>query len=179
MSGMSLRRRFGLALTGVALSAYLLRPQIADALLIRGDERLYRGDPTDALRYYRRALWIDATDGAAVDRFLFVATQLHDAASEREGVALAGRYLRLRKDADVQFDRAMANRALGRLGRALADFAAVGRASRDARAYAFAGYAADALGERARAIAMWRAALSLDSGLPAARDALRRAGVQP
>ena len=156
---------------GVALgiSALLLHGQIADALVVRGDEQLYRARPARALTYYRRAVWFDRANGTAVDRFSFVAMTLRDVPAMREGIALASRYLAHRADdAVVRMDRAMAYRVLGDGRRALADFSIVARQTNDARAYAFAGEEAASLGERGAAEAFWRAALALWPGMPLA-----------
>lgn len=175
MNELSVSRRLCLACIGIGLSAWVLRPQLADALVLRGDACLYGAQPFSALRYYRRAAWIDPSDGVAVDRFAFVAMTTHEPAALREGIGLASSYLRRRGDDDVvRMDRAMAYRALRDPGRALEDFAAVGRRTRDVRALTFAGYAAAAVGQSVRARALWRSALALAPGFPAALHALTR-----
>ena len=64
VNGSPLRRTL-LALAGVGISAAMLRAQLSDALVVRGDEFLYRAEPARALAYYRRALAVDRDDGAA------------------------------------------------------------------------------------------------------------------
>ena len=174
MSEIPIFRRIALALTGIVLSAYLLRPQISQALVIRGDERLYRGSAADALIYYRRAIEADPTDGDAVDRFSFGAISLRNRALVRAGIEFASEYLRRRPEDDVvRMDRAMACRLVGDWRCAADDFERAGVRKRDATALTFAGYAALALHQRTRAIALWQRALTVNSGFVAARHALR------
>jgi tetratricopeptide (TPR) repeat protein len=180
MTKLSTYRRLELALAGIAISAFVLHGQLADALVVRGDECLYRAHPELALRYYRRAIRIDSGDGVAIDRLLFVAMTLHDRATLRDGIRSASRYLLSRPyDSAVRFDRAMAYRATGDQEKALGDFADVGRRTRDARALAFAGFAAQTVGQFSRARHFWRLALALAPGFPAAAHALGRANASP
>lgn len=177
MSEISIGRRIALALTGVVVSGYLLRPQISEALVVRGDERLYRGSAMEAIGYYHRAIEADPLDAAAVDRFVFGAVSLRNRNVVRTAIDLASQYLRRRPNDDtVRMDRAMAFRLLGDPGRAAEDFERVGVRRRDATALTFAGYAASALHQPSRAAALWREALSIDPGFRAARHALRRIG---
>jgi tetratricopeptide (TPR) repeat protein len=174
-----LSRRLLLAGVGIAITAFLTRAQIADAVVLRGDECLYRSQPESGLRYYRRALWIDAGNGVAVDRFLFVAMTLRNVTALREGVQLASKYLLENSGDDVVLlDRAMAYRALGRPAAALADFSLIGARRGDGRALTFAGYEARALGHYALARSLWRQALRLDPRIVAARHALERSGAR-
>lgn len=174
MTGSAVRRA-SVAALGIGIAAVILRPQIADALVVRGDEYLYRSQDARALRYYARALAIDADDGAAADRFAFAAMLSRDpqaiAASLRETSAYLARHP---EDATVRMDRAMAYRAAGQLPAALADFALAGAQTGDARALAFAGFTAERLRERALARRYWRAALSARPGFLPARRALAR-----
>lgn len=173
MNDIPIARRVALALSGVLVAGYLLRPQISEALVIRGDERLYRGSTADALVYYRRAIEADPLDGPAVDRLLFGAVSLRDRRAVGDAIQLASQYLRRRPSDDVvRMDRAMAFRLLGDSRRAADDFERVGIRKQDAIALTFAGYAAAALHQRTRAIALWRRALIVDPGFLAARHAL-------
>lgn len=167
-------RRVALALTGVLVAGYLLRPQVSQALVVRGDERLYRGSPADALIYYRRAIEADPLDAAAIDRFAFGAVSLRDRRAVRDAIDLSSRYLRRRPyDDGIRMDRAMAYRLIGDWRHAVDDFERVGVRKRDATALTFAGYAAWALRERPRAIGLWRKALAAQPDFRAARHALR------
>ena len=173
-------RRIALATVAVAVSGVLLRGQMADALVVRGDEFLYRSDSRAALRYYRRALRFDATNAVALDRLLFVATILRDRVGMRDGVQRAAAYLERRPDDDaIRMDRAMAWRALGKSAFAWIDFGVVGYRTRDARALALAGFAARDAAREVAARRLWRAALTLAPGMPAASHALARDGVRP
>jgi tetratricopeptide (TPR) repeat protein len=168
-------RRLLLATTGIAVAAVALRGSVADALVVRGDEFLYKGSQARALRYYGRALWMDPLDGTAVDRVAFVATMSGNADDLRNAIRMASEYLVLvPQDDRVRMDRAMAYRRVGEKARALSDFAIVGRRDKDARALTFAGFAAADLGELQCARAFWMAALSLAPEFPAPRHALER-----
>jgi tetratricopeptide (TPR) repeat protein len=168
-------RRTALALLGIAAAACILRPQISDALVVRGDEFLYRADPRRALDYYRRALAMDGDDGSAADRFAFVAAMIRDPGANAEALSETSDYLRRHPDdAVVRMDRAMAYRAAGMSGAALADFSLAGALSHDPVAFTFAGYAAERSGNAPLARRMWRAALALEPGYVAAKRALER-----
>ena len=168
-------RRTALALLGIAAAAWILRPQISDALVVRGDEFLYRSDSKRALDYYRRALAVDGDDAAAADRFAFVAAMTRDVRANAEALREASAYLRRHPDdAIVRMDRAMAYRAAGYSGAALADFSLVGALTNDPRAFTFAGFAAERSGDPRLARRMWRAALALQPGFVAAKRALGR-----
>lgn len=168
-------RRLALAIIGIVIAATVLRPQLSDALVLRGDGCLYRGQSAAALRYYRRAMAIDAADGVAVDRFAFVAMTSHDSGALADAIAFATAYLsRHEVDEVVRMDRAMAYRATGDADRAMSDFADVGARTRDVRALTFAGYAARAAGRRERARAFWRSAIALAPGFPPALHGLQR-----
>lgn len=176
MSEIPVWRRFALAAIALGIAAWVVRGQVADALVTRGDEWLYRAMPGRALQYYRRAVWLDAGDAAAVDRFAFAAALLRDGRESEESIAFSTAYIaRHPGDAVVRMDRAMAERAIGQTRRALADFAAVGMEKHDPRALVFAGHAARMLGERSYARDLLIAALALQPDMPAARHELARA----
>jgi len=168
-------RRFALAVTGVALSAWLLRPQLADALVVRGDGLLYASRMQAALRAYGRAIAIDGDDAGAVDRYSFFASTTRDRRAMAQAMAVTSAFLaRHPDDVAIRFDRAMAERRLGWEGNALVDFATIAMRTGDARAWTFAGYAAAALGCRALARSYWRFAIEREAHFPAASDGLRR-----
>jgi tetratricopeptide (TPR) repeat protein len=168
-------RRVCLALSGIAIAAWILRPQLADSLVLRGDGFLYRAKPLSALRFYERAVAIDPQNEVAVDRYAFVAMTTHAAPAIAHSIRFASAFLRAHPDdAVVRLDRAQAYRASGHFGEALQDFARVGLRRRDPAALAFAGYAAYATGQAATARRYWRAALELQPDLPAALDGLKK-----
>jgi tetratricopeptide (TPR) repeat protein len=154
----------------------MLRPQVSDALVVRGDEFLYRAQSARALSYYARALAIDPDNGAAADRFAFVALTSREPRAIAQSLREATAYLaRHPGDAVVLMDRAMAYRAVGNARAALADFALAGARAADPRAFAFAGFMARQLGEAGLAARYWRAALALRPGFVPALRALARA----
>ena len=168
-------RRAALILFGMTASVLLLRAQLADALVARGDEFLYRSQPERALQYYSRALALDAASPRAVDRFLFVATTARNRVAMHDGIARATYYLAHHPGDDVvRMDRAMAFRATGDFAHAASDFAVVGFHGRDARALTFAGFSARAAGQSLRAARLWRSALALEPKFPPALHALQR-----
>lgn len=172
-------RRGAIAVLAVALAAQILRPQLAQALIVRGDEQLYAGRPFEALAYYARAVRMNPRDGVAVDRFAFAALTLRNEAAVDESIHLATAYLRTTEDRAVRLDRAMAYRARGKYANALADFSRAGVSDGDVTALTFAGLMAMRLGRRSEAIVWWRRAVAVaPRWLPALR-ALRRAGAQP
>lgn len=66
-------RRLVTALACTVVSAILFRPQFACALVERGDGLLGHAQPEAALAAYRRALWFDANNDAALERYAFAA----------------------------------------------------------------------------------------------------------
>ncbi|MGB8519184.1 MAG: hypothetical protein WCD38_03385 [Candidatus Tumulicola sp.] len=173
-------RRVALAAAAVAVSGILLRGQVADALVVRGDEFLYRSNSKAALRYYRRALRFDANNTVALDRVLFVSTLLRNRTQMRDAVERSTGYLDRRPDDDaIRMDRAMACRALGDASTAAADFAIAGYRTRDARALALAGFASRTVADERAAVRLFRAALVLAPKMPAALHALADDGTGP
>lgn len=177
MSELAAPRRFVLAAAGVLIAGWLLRDQLSDALVVRGDEFLFRGRLQAANRYYARALAFDADSAIAVDRSVFAALLSHHRDALETGVRLAAGYLARHPDNDaVRWDRAMADRVLDDATAAASDFAIVGYRTRDERALALAGLEARRGGARLRARRLLRAALALDPGFPPALRALAREG---
>ncbi|MDQ2864685.1 MAG: hypothetical protein M3R51_00520 [Candidatus Eremiobacteraeota bacterium] len=168
-------RRLAIAAVALTISAALLRPQISSALVIRGDEFAYRGQTSGALRMYERAIVVDRDNASAVDRLAFTGAVSHRAALVREAVSISSRYLAVHPaDATILNDRGLAYQILRDYRSAERDFAKAGSASRDARNFTFAGFAAiharDMLGARK----FFHAALGIDrSYVPALRGLAR------
>lgn len=166
-------RRFALAGVALALSALLFRSQIADALVIRGDDYLYRGDSVAALERYRRALSIEPRSQTAADRYVFVSMRVQTRASLDRAIAAATRYLSRRpSDATVLGDRALCYLHEKRYALAQADFERAARSARSPSAYVFAGWAAKRGGRDAAARALWIRALRVSPRYRPARVAL-------
>lgn len=168
-------RRLVVTAAALAIAAFLLRPELAAALVVRGDECLSRSAPGEALRYYRRALTIDVDDGLALDRWLFTLTMLRRRASLVAAAEAADSYLqRHPEDGVVRLDLAVALRALSRNREAMTQFALVGARERDPRAWVFAALAARNAGDVHAARTMLSAALALNPNFAVARRTLRR-----
>lgn len=156
-------RRFAAALTALLCAAFLFREQIADALVIRGDEYLYRGKAVEALERYRRAMRVSPLSETATDRYVFVSMQLRDAAALNRAISAAGRYLAMHpNDPAVLSDRALCYLHLGKYALAQADFVDAARSAHTPNYYVFAGWAAQRRGRKSSARTLWRAALSID-----------------
>jgi tetratricopeptide (TPR) repeat protein len=152
-------RRFALSLVTLLVAAALFRPQIAQALIVRGDEYLYRGDLRGALVRYKRALHVSPTSGTAADRFIFLSMQQNTAKSLQDGVTEATRFLSLRGgDATVRFDRALCYLHQKHYSAAQADFEIVAPAV-GAQADVFAGWAAEHARRHRDARRLWTRAL--------------------
>lgn len=168
-------RRCSYALVGIGVAGWILRGHMAEALVARGDEFLYRSNPRQALHYYRRAVQANSNDAVALDRYLFDATALHDRPAIGDAIAFANRYLPNHPHDDaIEMDRAMGLRIVGRLAASMDDFARVGLDAKDARALVFAGLQARALGRPANARRFWKRALALDPRFAIARRLLTR-----
>ena len=163
-------RRVVVAAFAVACAAALFRPNLASALVTRGDDVLRTGNVDAAVRYYGRAALLDASSAVAADRlafFLLVRRHTGDAARAQ---AIADAALRfLPADPVLLADRAFAARRLGRRAAAERDFAAAARAGRDPRYAHLAARIAVERGDRAAARAHLRTALALDARYAPAR----------
>lgn len=166
-------RRFLVAFLAIACAGVLFRAQVADALVIRGDDYLYRGDPVDALERYRRALSLMPSLQVAADRYVFVSMEEHTAPALRRATDLAGSYLRSHpSDAVLLADRALCYLHLHRYVLAQRDFEKAAQVSRAPGNYVFAGWAALRAGRTPQAKALWRRALRLHAGYRPALIAL-------
>jgi tetratricopeptide (TPR) repeat protein len=173
----SLARRLGLVLGAIVLAAILLRGSLSSALVSRGDALAYSGNAGRAAVMYRRALWFDAGNGAAVDRYVFAAIVSHDRRALGRGVDIASSYLlRNPGDATVRMDRALCFQRLQKRRAAAEDFELAGRALRDARALMFAALDERAMRERRGARRLLVLALEADPGFLPAKRALHAIG---
>ncbi len=126
-------RRCVLAFFSTLLAIVLLRPFIADALCIRGDEFLRSGDPTTAQHYYRLALLDDPDCGTAAERFVFASLEIHTRTILSDGVRVADAYLRRHNDQAIAVDRALALWCMNDLVRAAKELRALGDSTHDRR----------------------------------------------
>lgn len=166
-------RRFAVAFFSLLCAAIVFRSQIAQALVIRGDDYLYRGDRQAAMERYRRALSIAPDDEMAADRYVFATMQLRTPGAFGRAVFIASNYLREHPHAAfVYADRALCYLHMRRYRRAERDYARAGSLARSARDYVFAGWAAKRAGAPMRAAAYWSRALRISPGFAAARFAL-------
>lgn len=166
-------RRFAVAVLALSCASVLFRTQVADALVIRGDEYMYRGDRRAALDRYKRALTIAPGLQVAADRYVFVSLERQTPASLREAVAIADRYLGQHpSDAAVLSDRALCHLHLQEYALAQRDFEQAARSSHAVNDYVFAGWAAARAGHRRQAAGLWREALRVHPGYRPALAAL-------
>lgn len=156
------RRRLGVAAFSLLLATLLFHAQLADALVVRGDDFLIQHRYGSASDRYSRALWFDAGSRSAADRFMFVASQERSLEKLRKAIDVADSYLANRPgDPVILFDRALCFLILKRYRLALADFERTGYLTRDPQTFVFAGWAARRAGRRAQAIGLWQTALRL------------------
>jgi hypothetical protein len=126
-------RRCVLALFSTLVAILILRPLIADALCIRGDEFLRSGYPVTAQHYYRLALFSDPDCGTATERFVFASLEIHTRTILAAGVKVADAYLQRHKDQDIAIDRALALWSMNDLSRAAKELGALGDSTHDRR----------------------------------------------
>jgi tetratricopeptide (TPR) repeat protein len=165
-------RRAALACVSCVLAAMLFRGQIAAALVVRGDELLFRGDLSGAAQRYRRALIVDAGSATATDRYVFVQMRMRTAASIADGVNVATKYLRHTADAPILADRALCYLIQRDYAGAQRDFEEATALTRDPAYAVFAGWAAHRRHRVREARALWRFALHLRRGYVPAEVAL-------
>ncbi|MDQ2680524.1 MAG: hypothetical protein M3Y21_05815 [Candidatus Eremiobacteraeota bacterium] len=177
MNHISVGRRLLLASIGVALSTMLFRAQLADALVNRGDDLLFRNQLGAARLYYGRAMQIDPSSAVAVDRFAFFGMEQRTARAIAESVEAASWFLAKHPDnSDVLLDRALCYQLRRQYALAAQDFADAAKKSHDARYYTFAGWAALRAGRPQAARQLWRAALQVRPAFEPARHALQTNG---
>ena len=168
-------RRIVVALVAVMIAALLFRPQIASALVSRGDEFLARGNAGAARVYYRRAMLVDGESPTAVDRFVFFGTMSRERAVLQQAIAAASAYLSAHAaDAVLLEDRALCYQRTGRFEEAASDFEAAARVTGSGRDFTFAGWAAFRSGHSARARRLWLEALRRSPAYGPAMSALRK-----
>lgn len=116
-------RRFAVAIAALLLATMIFRSQIAEALVIRGDDYVYRGDRVQALERYRRAMAVAPFSETAVDRYVFISMQLQTRRSIAAALRIASAYLAGHpNDTAVLTDRALCFLHLRRYRLASADF---------------------------------------------------------
>jgi tetratricopeptide (TPR) repeat protein len=170
-------RRFAAAALSLIAAAALFRAQVADALVVRGDDLLYQNRRDAALAHYARALALDPNSATAADRYVFVQMERHTRSAAADAISAANRYVSAHPaDAEILADRAMCYLRAGRYQAARADFASAGALAKQPRFYVFAGWAAIRAHDNAAARRLWHAALALDARYGPALEALRRAG---
>jgi tetratricopeptide (TPR) repeat protein len=166
-------RRFALTAIALVLAAVAFRSQLAQALVVRGDDLTYKGRSADALTHYGRAVWLDPNSSLAVDRYVFASMQRHSMNAIRSGISTATGFLtRNPHDAAVLRDRALCYLVQQRYAAARQDFEHAASASSDPRDYVFAGWAALHTRDAAGARRLWRRALALDERFLPAKIAL-------
>jgi tetratricopeptide (TPR) repeat protein len=174
----SLARRFTIALVSVVLCAVLFRGQVATALVSRGDEFLLRGRVERALRYYDRAMTIDARSAVAADRIAFAGILLRTPAALAAAIRATSLGLAVHPmNADLLVDRALCSQLEQRHADAYRDFLRAAALKRDPRLYHFAAWNAFRAGDIASARRAWRDALDADGSFFPARAALARTGL--
>lgn len=167
-------RRFAAAAFALIAAAALFRAQIADALVVRGDDLLYQSRRDAAFVHYARALALDPQSGTAADRYVFIQMERHTKSAVADAISAANRYLRGHpSDAEMLADRAMCYLRTGRYKAASTDFERAGAVAKRPQFYVFAGWAAKRGHDAAAAHRLWQAALTLDSRYGPALTALR------
>jgi tetratricopeptide (TPR) repeat protein len=172
----SIPRRALVVGIALAASAALLHSQLSSALVSRGDDLTYRGEDRRAMDLYSRALALDPKNTVAIDRYAFSALTMHDTSGERRAIALASAVLeREPYNVTIRYDRALCNQALHLRAAAAADFEAIGRHERDARALLFAALDFQRT-DLSRARTLARLAVAIEPSFAPARRDLARMG---
>lgn len=168
-------RRCLCAVTAIGAAFLVLRPQLAQALVVRGDGLLYQGRSDLAIGYYRRALSVEGDSEAAVDRLASFAFESHNRSIITRVLPDISAFIRRHGDrVAIRFDRGLCYESLRDFRHAEADFASAGYAGHDARSLEFAGFAALHQVKPARARRYFRDALRFDASLRPAKRALVR-----
>ncbi len=175
MNAIPVWRRFAIAAVTLVLASGLFRPQLASALIMRGDDAIRNGDRASAIRYYGRAIAVDAGSATAADRLAFSLCLRRVPRDAQAAIDIATSALRRAPDnASLLADRALAEQVLRRWPRAELDFARAAHVARDPRYDHFAGRIALVRGDITAARQYFRAALAYDEHFSPARAALGR-----
>ncbi len=165
--------RVVLAILSLAIGLLLFHAQVADALVVRGDDLLVQNAYEGAGQRYLRALRFDSGSAVAIDRLTFVALQQRSPEAFRSVADRASDYLRAHPaEPIVLFDRALCYLKQGNYRSAYLDFSHAARLTQDPEQYTFAGWAARRAGRLDRAVDSWRQALRLRHGYRPAAAAL-------
>jgi tetratricopeptide (TPR) repeat protein len=169
----SIGRRLVATALALAIATALFRSDVALAVVTRGDDALRAGNVAVALRFYRRALWLDESSTVAADRLSFYLALLHSDVAARESIATATRTLHRAPSGDLYADRALAELELHRWKQAEGDFVEAARTGRDPRYDHFAARMALRTGRRQAARQHERDALALDPAFSPAQTLMR------
>ncbi|HEV3153405.1 MAG TPA: hypothetical protein VGZ02_06365 [Candidatus Baltobacteraceae bacterium] len=166
-------RRFALAALALSTSIALFRGDVAQALVIRGDDYLYRGGASAALYRYRLALRLDPRAESAADHFIFAALERRSPGDLNAAVRIADSFLlQSGSNATILADRALCLLIERRYRAAEIDFERSAAISASVQQYVFAGWAARHQGRDGDAKRLWHDALRLSPANAAARRAL-------
>ncbi|HEX5275242.1 MAG TPA: hypothetical protein VFW34_08195 [Candidatus Rubrimentiphilum sp.] len=165
--------RIFLAALSLAIGLVLFHTQIADALVVRGDDMLVQNAYDQAAQRYSRALRFDPDSVVAIDRLAFVALQGKRADALRLATDRASEYLRTHPaEPKLLFDRALCYLKQKHYLSAYADFLRAAQLTHDPEQYTFAGWAARRTNKLAQAVDAWRRALRIRPGYRPAAAAL-------
>jgi tetratricopeptide (TPR) repeat protein len=168
-------RRCAIVIGSLLIAALLFRPQLATALIVRGDDALRAGDRIGGLRYYYRALAIDANSTIAADRLAFNLAMRRTTADAKAAIDIATIGLaRTPDDPALLADRGFAEQCVRRWRDAERDFGRAAEIGDDARYDHFAGRIALVRGHREEARRYFRSAVARDAHFDPARVALER-----
>jgi tetratricopeptide (TPR) repeat protein len=166
-------RRLACAAVALSIAAGLFHADVALAVVTRGDDALRLGETVSAIRFYRRALWLDPGSTIAADRLAFSLALRHDQQDAREAVDAATSVLRRTPAGALFADRALAEVELRRWQDAEGDFARAARLDHDPRYDHFAARMALRTGRRRQARDHELEALTMDGHFSPAQHFLR------
>ena len=146
-------RRFAVAGAAFAIALLLFRTQVAESLVVRGDDLFYRGQSIAALEHYERALFLDPALPSGADRVFFVSIQERSPEVRAQAAAAVARALRRHpEDPALLADRALYEVMRRHYADAERDYAAAGAAAGNSQDLAFARWAARHARNRAGAL---------------------------
>jgi Tfp pilus assembly protein PilF len=170
-----LLRRFLIPVVAIPIAGLLFHAQVADGLVIRGDDEFQSGNARAAYKFYQRARFFDHDSSVAAERITTLGIMSRSATFVHQAVAVADDQLaRQPGDTLVRQNRALLEQKLSQPDRAYADWRLVALQTTDPVVVEYAARAAERHHQFDLARRFYQRTLQLNPNRATARRALAR-----